>query len=236
MRASPEDVAALLIHSDSRFFKSNSDAAVVVREAILEEVNDHHRVHYYEVKTPPVHNRTFLSSLAIKKISDDPPVYVWVAAPILKHERISLHDERHAVRAEVTRCIRMTGVAENVTLVEYACTLDLKGSIPRWITSNVAIPNLMTLPYTIQRYFQQILPEDQWAADYGRVLGRMLVHAALDAKKAARAATVADFAAQTAVCCAAHLSPASTRSCRPFSPTVAAASRLRTWRRSTRWR
>jgi hypothetical protein len=197
VRAPPEDVAAWLMHPDSRFYDSFLDASVDVRTEILEDVNDHHRIHFFETKAPPIRNRTFLSSMVVKRTSDDPAVHVWVLAPILKHKRISAHDERHAVRAEATRSVRLTGVAHNVTFLEYACTLDLKGHIPRWITSNVAIPNLMLLPYTIQRYFQQILPGDQWTADDGRVAGRMLVHAALEAKKLARGAAVSKFALQT---------------------------------------
>jgi hypothetical protein len=66
-------------------------------------VNDHHWIHYYEVKAPPVHSRTFLSSLEVKKFSDAPAVHVWIAALILKQKRNSAHDELHAVRRRTTR-------------------------------------------------------------------------------------------------------------------------------------
>jgi len=199
VRASPEDISAWLMHLGSKILKSYADPAVDVRAEMLEDVNDHHRIGYYEAKSPPLRNRTFLSCLVLKRISDDPLVYVWVAAPIEKHKRITHHDERHAVRASGIRCCRMTRVAENDTLLEYACTLDLNGQVPAFITNSVAIPNLMVLPYKIQRYFQQILPADRSMAEDGVTVARMLLHAMPNAGKAARAAAVSNFVAQTAV-------------------------------------
>jgi hypothetical protein len=79
----------------------------------------------------------------LERLSDDPVSYVWVAAPIETHRKVTPDDERHAVRAASMRCCRLTAIAPNVTRMDYACTLDLKGAFPRAITNNLAIPELM---------------------------------------------------------------------------------------------
>ncbi len=86
-----------------------------------------------------------------ERLSDDPVSYVWVAAPIESHRKVTPDDERHAVRAASMRCCRLTAIAPNVTRMDYACTLDLKGAFPRAITNNLAIPELMRHGPTPQR-------------------------------------------------------------------------------------
>jgi len=75
-------------------------------------------------------------------MADDPPTYVLVGAPIAHHAKIAPKDEKGAVRAENCRAFRLTEVAEGITKLEYACSLDLRGSIPQAIT-NKAVPGQM---------------------------------------------------------------------------------------------
>jgi hypothetical protein len=63
-----------------------------------------------------------------------------VAIPIPSHPKITAKDEAGAVRAENFRSFRMTEVAPGRTRLEYVCSLDLRGSIPQFVTNMVAIP------------------------------------------------------------------------------------------------
>jgi hypothetical protein len=150
---------------------------------------------FFEAKATPFHNRTFLNAILWKQLSD--AQYVWCACPIAAHPSVQPGDESHAVRAEVSRCIRLTLIAENATMVEYACTMDLKGHLPKWFTNRVAIPTLVKLPYALQVYFAQIRPIDTCKAEDGTFIGHMLMNAALDASKARRAEAVAAFVSCT---------------------------------------
>ena len=76
-----------------------------------------------------------------KKLSDTQ--FVWCLAPIADHPSVTPSDERDTVRAEAVRALRFTVIAQNVTRVEYACTLDLKGHFPTSLTNNFVIPILM---------------------------------------------------------------------------------------------
>jgi hypothetical protein len=95
--------------------------------------------------------------------------------------------------------MRLTVLAEGVTNVEYACTMDLKGRFPSWLTNSKIIPNLMALPYMLQGYFAQIRPIDDCTAKDGAFIGHMMMNAALKASKARRAEVVAAFISRTAM-------------------------------------
>jgi hypothetical protein len=126
------------------------DDKVTVRFEVLERANSHQLVSWVEMKSPPFHNRTFLNIYVCQKLSAD----VWVCAmvPLNGHARIGPHDERGCVRAEGTRVFRCSAAAESETLVEYVCSLDLKGHLPAWFTERVVTPQLMRLPDSIRRY------------------------------------------------------------------------------------
>jgi hypothetical protein len=47
------------------------------------------------------------------------------------------------VRAESCRAFRLTEVAEDITKLEYACSLNLRGAIPPAITTKVSVPGQM---------------------------------------------------------------------------------------------
>jgi hypothetical protein len=139
--AGPLDVIASLMDLDGMHFRSTLDPETDVRDELREVRNLHHIVEFYEGKAAPFKNRTFLNTLMWKQLSD--AQFVWCLSPIADHPMVTPSDERDAVRAEAARVLRLTVIAQNVTRVEYACTLDLKGSFPAWLTDKVALPGLM---------------------------------------------------------------------------------------------
>ena len=154
--ATAAEVAAYLMNANSCHRLAVRNPAVEVRNDIVAEVNDHHLVFFSEMRSVPLfQNRTFLNSLMCKKILDDPPTWVWLCVPLDSHERVRVEDERHAVRAQVFRCFRLTAQTESVTRLEYVCWLDLGGSFPTFLVTKVALPRLMQLPYDAQTYFVQ---------------------------------------------------------------------------------
>jgi hypothetical protein len=88
-------------------------------------------------------HRTFLNSTVAKRVADDPPTYEVVALPIIQHDKITAKDEKGAVRAENCRAFKLTEVAAGITKMEYACSLNLGGSIPQAITNKVCVPGQM---------------------------------------------------------------------------------------------
>jgi hypothetical protein len=139
--ARPDQVAAYLMHADSHAVRSNLDPNVVARFELIERANSHQGVTFVEMKTAPFQNRTFLNVLVCQKVSNN--VWVWATVPLSSHARIDPQDEKHAVRGEGIRCFRLTATPEGETLVEYVCSLDLKGSFPTWFANQVAVPQLM---------------------------------------------------------------------------------------------
>jgi hypothetical protein len=137
----PLDIIAYLMDLNGRHFRSTLDPETDVRDDLREIRNSHHIVEFYEGKAAPFQNRTFLSTLMWKQLSD--ARFVWCLSPIADHPTLTPRDERDAVRAEAARVLRLTVIAQNVTRVEYACTLDLKGSCPAWLADKVALPGLM---------------------------------------------------------------------------------------------
>jgi hypothetical protein len=138
--AGPLDIIAYLMDLNGRHWRSRLDPEVDVRDELREVRSLHHIVGFYEGKAAPFKNRTFLYTMMWKHLSD--ARFVWCLSPIADHPTLTPSDERNAVRAEAAR-VRLTVIAQNVTRVEYACTLDLKGSCPAWLADKVALPGLM---------------------------------------------------------------------------------------------
>jgi len=137
--------------------------------------------------------RTFLNARLWQKVSDTPLTYVWVTVPIEDHAKISLEDEAHTTRAEVVRCIRATQTAPDMTRIEYACSSDLKGRVPSWLTDQLVVPTLMRLPYDLQTYFTHVMPPPSCTAADGMLLGHLIADTADAAKKPERASAVAKY-------------------------------------------
>ena len=164
---------------------------------VLEVKSDHHTIILYEGKAAPFRNREFVNALIWKQLSENQ--FVWCSVPVTDHVIAASAGEGSAVRAEATRCIRLTQIGEGVTTAEYCCSLDLKGLVPTYITNRICIPQSMHLPYRLQLYFAQCQPRCKCAAEDGTHIGHMLMDAALAVKRAERAAVVAAFFARTAM-------------------------------------
>jgi hypothetical protein len=195
--AGPLDIIAYLMDAAGRHQQFRLDPHIEVRLETREVRSAHHAIIFYECKTPPFHNRTFLNALVWKKLSETQ--YLWCSFPIASHPSVAPTDEAHAVRAEGTKCLRLTDMEDGTTKVQFACTLDMKGIFPTWFTNKIAIPTLQDLPYVLQEYFLQIRPIGECTAEDGRFLGHMLMNAALKAKKPQRAKIVATFISRTAM-------------------------------------
>jgi hypothetical protein len=130
IRAPPEHVLAYLCDIDGKHFRTKLNRNIYVRYEIREVKNEHHTVLLIEMKTAPFRNRLLLVSVVWKKLSDDPRSYVWVVMSIDNHASVSAHEERHAVRAHVARCVIVTDIGGGSTRLEYAVSLDLQGHFP----------------------------------------------------------------------------------------------------------
>ena len=136
----------------------------------------------------------------MKKVAEDPPVFVVAAVPIPSHAKIGKKDEAGAIRAEVCRSFRLTQLSKDVTKVEYACSLDMRGWLPQSVVNSLVVPKQMEIVITHQRYFQQVRPLSKCGAEDGRVVGRLLVDAAAAVGNATELAhTVRVFAHRTAM-------------------------------------
>ena len=144
VRATPREIVAYSLNSDSRHIQFTTDPTVFVRSEAVEHANAHHTIIFNRLKLGAgLSQRTFLNSTVAKRVEDDPPTYMVVSLPIAHHDRISPKDEQGAVRAENCRAFKLTEVAEGITKLEYACSLNLGGSIPQAITNKVSVPAQM---------------------------------------------------------------------------------------------
>ncbi len=144
VRAMPQEIVAYcLVGDDSHFIQSTTDPTVFIRFEVVEHANAHHTIIFNRCKATGIADRTFLNSVVAKKVEDDPPTYMVVGLPIAQHDKITAKDEKGAVRAENCRAFKLTEVAAGITKMEYACSLNLGGSIPQAITNKVALPGQM---------------------------------------------------------------------------------------------
>jgi hypothetical protein len=197
--ASPEEIIAFLMQIDSKFYMSKLNPKVDVRFEVLEVKSLHHTVFFSEIKTAPLQNRTFLGALVWRKISDVPLTYVLVAAPVECHDKLSIEQDANAVRAEVRRVLRLTSTADGHTSVEYACSLDLRGHFPKWLVNEVALPQLLNVPYTLQTYFAHVKRAPQCTAKDGVLLGHLLADTVEMASPHERTSAITTFVCQTSM-------------------------------------
>ncbi len=141
VRARPQEIIAHCLNYDSRFTQSAIDPTVFIRSDVVEHVNSHQTIIFTRLKLGAgLLHRTFLNSIVAKKVEDDPPTYMIVGLPIALHDKITPKDEKGAVRAENCRAFKLSEVAAGITKLEYACSLNLRGSIPQAITNKVSVP------------------------------------------------------------------------------------------------
>ena len=162
---SPRQVVAFLMQIESKSNDSPSNREFDVGSRALEAKNLHHVVAFRQATNKPHRDRTFLSALVWRRISDAPLTFLWAEVPIEHHDKLPLASPSSAssamarqssssrsssVRAAVTRVARLTRTADGSTTMEYGCCLDLAGRSSRVEMSNSAILTLMLRPYTLQ--------------------------------------------------------------------------------------
>jgi hypothetical protein len=144
VRATPQEIVAYGLDYDGRFIQSNRDPAVFIRCEVVEHVNAHHTIIFNRLKLgTALSQRTLLNSIIAKRVADDPPTYLSVSLPIARHDKITPKDEKGAVRAENCRAFKLTEVGAGITKLEYACSLNLCGSIPQAIANKVSVSERM---------------------------------------------------------------------------------------------
>jgi hypothetical protein len=144
VRATPKEIVAhFLVSNDGHFVQSTNDPTVFVRSDVVEHANAHHTIVFSRCKATGVSDRTFLNSIVAKTVEEDPSTYMIVALPIAQHDKIARKDEKGAVRAENCRAFKLTEVSAGITKLEYACSLNLRGSIPQAFTNKVSVPRQM---------------------------------------------------------------------------------------------
>ncbi len=144
IRADPLLIVAYALNADGRHL--STPRPNIVRCEVF-HINPHHTVVFFRYKAPGIRDRTFLVSVIAKQVEDDPPTFVVAVVPIPSHDNIRPKDEAGAVRAENCRSFRITAVAPGVSNLEYACTLDLKGRVPHFVTNMIAVPAQRVKPY-----------------------------------------------------------------------------------------
>ena len=138
--ATPLAIVSYLLDFDGRHVQSKRSPANDVRSETVATVNGHHTIVFFRKKQFGVTDRTFLNSIVAKKVCERPQTYLVAIMPIRSHVSISEKDEAHAVRAENCRVFRVTESAPDVTMMDYTCSLDLKGRVPHRLTNAVCTP------------------------------------------------------------------------------------------------
>ena len=169
--ASILDVVALLADYLSNNNQRHNKLSTQLESRILERVNNHHQVWYYQGRgTGPFHNRDFVWSFIVKCLSDGQ--YVCVLQPTTHKDAPILPN---VVRAESKRIYRITKIDQNVTKLELLATVDLKGHVPSWITRKVVIPTALRVDAPL--YFFQLMEHDDYdtAGEDAKTLGQLFV-------------------------------------------------------------
>jgi hypothetical protein len=194
--ASALEVLAFLMHPDAHFFQASANQNDCFFHVVGEH-NAHHRVTHFETGIAGLagfRNRSFLNVIVCKQLSDKPPTFAWVTAPIERYEGV--RDNVGVVRAECFRFCLLSAVEEHVTRMEYVSWLDLGGAIPKGFVDHYVTPRLTDLPVALQLYFFQIhLPATPEA---GTLIANMLMDAVLASPRKEQQATISSFVSKMA--------------------------------------
>ncbi len=176
LRAAPQAIVAYMLNLDSRYMLSWGATDVnVVRYEVLDVVNAHHTIGFARYKAKGVSDRTFLMSTIAKQLAEDPPTFVVACVSIPSHKNIGPKDEKGAVRAENYRSFVCTEVAPGVTKLEYCCSIDLKGWVPKIVTNTIVVPTQLNHLQATQLYFQQLRPLTNCDPEDGQVVAHLLM-------------------------------------------------------------
>jgi hypothetical protein len=126
IRAKPHDIVAYQLNYDGRHISYDNDPAVDIRCETLQHVSAHHTIVFNRRRAGAgLRDRTFLNSIVVKRLAEDPSTYMLCAVPIPTHAKVRRTDEANAVRAESCRAQRCTEVSPSRTMTENITSLDL---------------------------------------------------------------------------------------------------------------
>ena len=150
--ATPQHLCAWLLEVDSWHLRSLMNPKIDV-QCVIDPIHELHTCVFYEKRSKPLRNRTFLNSVLCNKVSNEgePPSFVLVAVPIEASPRIPPElMPKNSVRAQLKICWQFTLEDPNTTRVTFAASLDMKGDVPGWFTDSIAIPQLVNQVCTMQ--------------------------------------------------------------------------------------
>jgi hypothetical protein len=147
--ATPIQVAAYVLNADSHAVQSfQEDSPSPDVRFIARDVSAMHTVTFHEKKATPFTNRTFMSAIICKKRHNEE--YLISSGPITNHPMLGDIDEANTIRGEFKPCWSVTAAGPEITKLEFCCSVDLKGYLPRWFTNTVVIPQALKSAYDIQ--------------------------------------------------------------------------------------
>jgi hypothetical protein len=187
------DVVAHLADYDSNYNKMvNLDDPNIVKTCVLEDVNNHHQILYFQGRLPPpFQNRDLCWSRIVKRISEDQ--FLCVLQPTT-HPMAPTTPE--VVRAESTRIYRIARRSPMVTRIELFVTIDLMGSIPGWINRTLIIPAALTVSFPT--YFLQNKEYNEYDAQDATRIAQYLMDQIRTLDGQAREDSIRSFFTKTA--------------------------------------
>ncbi|GMI28751.1 hypothetical protein TeGR_g8009 [Tetraparma gracilis] len=146
------------------------DSLVVNR--VVQRIADHALVLQSVLRfPPPLQDRESVCTCLFQKAEDNEDCIISLES--------SEHDDApvqsNAVRIHLRRLFRYSPVSPTVTRMTVTTTMNLGGSIPRFVSDSVTIPAAARAPLSTLRYFNQAKPAESFEAADARELGLLLV-------------------------------------------------------------
>jgi hypothetical protein len=137
---------------------------------VVQHESDHAYVYQWGFEMPsPVQDREGCFRVVTKKLESD----CVVAFQSIEDGRAPPREG--TVRIFSRRLMRFSPISPTVTRYTVTSTIDLRGSIPRFVSNAVVIPGAARNPLNALRYFNQIKPAESFEAADAKELGLLLV-------------------------------------------------------------
>ncbi|GMI25387.1 hypothetical protein TeGR_g1751, partial [Tetraparma gracilis] len=164
VRASPAQVLAFVWNVQKRTGVYADDL-----EKTVDEDGEHNKLVYIKKKVPnPFDNRDFLSRTIWRKRAAG---FIFVSVPELSDAHPLSSD---VVRARYPSLLKMTGMSDGSTQLEYVTQPDLGGALPLWLVRTWMGSSLAWVT-EIQHYFGGSRGLEEYDAKDGEAVGEVLV-------------------------------------------------------------
>ena len=171
--ASIVDILAFYMEDvNTKFVTLYERGESTVELKVLEDVNSHHLVVMGRYTTP-FSDRFFVGEVMWRKESDGS--YFLVNTPT--DHQTAPPPSSNAVRGESYRASRLQAVSQGITRLTITFTMDLKGSIPSWVTNSFVIPSNLVIPVLYQKFFlfQKPLRDFDEKGENASMLAQLLI-------------------------------------------------------------